>query len=114
MADFKAIETYLQEHLDESITELSRLAAQPSVGAQNLGLKECAALVADMLKARGFESPYLKAFVVARINHLRFVKEKHPDFDASIERILGAAKRFNVANIRPDQIARSGGAPEES
>jgi ParB family chromosome partitioning protein len=63
------------------------------------------------LKEKGLESPYLKAFVVARINHLRFVKEKHPDFDDTIEKILGAARRFNVANVKADQVARSGGAP---
>ncbi|HRN54217.1 MAG TPA: ParB N-terminal domain-containing protein, partial [Gemmatimonadaceae bacterium] len=63
------------------------------------------------LKARGLESPYLKAFVVARINHLRFVKDKHPDFDGTIDKILGAARRFNAANVKADQVARSGGAP---
>ncbi|MBA3852858.1 MAG: chromosome partitioning protein ParB [Gemmatimonas sp.] len=63
------------------------------------------------LKARGLESPYLKAFVVARINHLRFVKDKHPDFDSTLDKILGAARRFNAANIKADQIARSGGPP---
>ena len=55
MADYRKIDTYLESHLDDSIAELSRLVSQPSVGAQNLGLKECAALVGDMLKARGFE-----------------------------------------------------------
>jgi ParB family chromosome partitioning protein len=64
------------------------------------------------LKERGLESPYLKAFVVARINHLRWVKEKHPDFDENIEKILGAARRFNPGNVRADQVVRSGGAPE--
>ena len=48
------IDTYLEQHMDDSIAELSRLAAQPSVAAQNWGLAECAALVADMLKKRGF------------------------------------------------------------
>ncbi len=64
------------------------------------------------LKERGLESPYLKAFVVARINHLRWVKDKHPDFDENIEKILGAARRFNPGNVRADQVVRSGGAPE--
>jgi ParB family chromosome partitioning protein len=63
------------------------------------------------LKERGLESPYLKAFVVARINHLRFVKDKHPDFDSTIDKILGAARRFNATNVKADQVARSGGAP---
>lgn len=63
------------------------------------------------LKERGLESPYLKAFVVARINHLRFVKEKHPDFDDSVDRILAAARRFNPSNVKADQVVRSGGPP---
>jgi acetylornithine deacetylase/succinyl-diaminopimelate desuccinylase-like protein len=45
---------YLESHLDESISELSRLCAQPSVAAQNWGMRECAALVAEMLQKRGF------------------------------------------------------------
>ncbi len=63
------------------------------------------------LKEKGLESPYLKAFVVSRINFLRFVKEKHPDFDSTIEKLLNSAKKFNVGNVKADQVARSGGAP---
>ena len=54
MPDFKQLDAYLDSHLDESIAELSKLVAQPSVGAQNLGIKECASLVAEMLCKRGF------------------------------------------------------------
>lgn len=54
MAEYSKVDAYLESHLDESITELSRLVAQPSVGAQNWGLQECAALVAEMLQKRGF------------------------------------------------------------
>jgi len=52
---YDKIDAYLEKNLDKSLAELSRLVAQPSVGAQNLGLKECAALVGEMLKRRGFE-----------------------------------------------------------
>ncbi len=55
MADYSKIDEYLEHNLDRSIAELSKLVAQPSVGAQNLGLKECAALVGQMLQARGFK-----------------------------------------------------------
>lgn len=50
----KKIDQYLETHLDQSIAELSRLCAQPSVAAQNLGLTECANLVGEMLRQRGF------------------------------------------------------------
>jgi acetylornithine deacetylase/succinyl-diaminopimelate desuccinylase-like protein len=55
MSDYNKIDSYLEKNLDKSIIELSKLVAQPSVGAQNWGLKECAALVGDMLKARNFD-----------------------------------------------------------
>jgi acetylornithine deacetylase/succinyl-diaminopimelate desuccinylase-like protein len=55
MAEYRKVDAYLQDNLDKSIDELSRLVAQPSVGAQNLGMKECAALVATMLRNRGFD-----------------------------------------------------------
>lgn len=54
MSDIQAIDQYLESNLDQSIQELSRLCAQPSVAAQKWGMDECAALVGDMLAARGF------------------------------------------------------------
>jgi acetylornithine deacetylase/succinyl-diaminopimelate desuccinylase-like protein len=56
MKNYAAIDRYLTDHLDESIAELSRLCAQPSVSAQNWGLGECAELTASMLRQRGFET----------------------------------------------------------
>jgi acetylornithine deacetylase/succinyl-diaminopimelate desuccinylase-like protein len=55
MRDYKAFDVYLEANLTRSIEELKQLAAQPSVGAQNLGMRECANLVGQMLRARGFE-----------------------------------------------------------
>ncbi len=58
-AAYAAIDAYLQAHLDESIAELSRLCAQPSVSAQNWGLNECAQLTASLLAQRGFRTEIL-------------------------------------------------------
>lgn len=55
MSAYTEVDAYLEQNLAKSLAELSRLVAQPSVGAQNLGLRECAALVGEMLKGRGFE-----------------------------------------------------------
>jgi acetylornithine deacetylase/succinyl-diaminopimelate desuccinylase-like protein len=55
MPDYRKIDAYLDANLEGSVAELSRLVAQPSVGAQNLGLKECAALVSELLESRGFK-----------------------------------------------------------
>ena len=56
MTDYTNLDTYLDSHLDGSIEELKRFVAQPSVGAQNWGMQECAALVAEMLLKRGFSA----------------------------------------------------------
>src|SRR5213594_3591443 len=69
----------------------------------------------EALKARGLTSPYLKSFVVARINPIRFrPKEAAPlSFDESFERMTKAAAKLNPDTIAIDDLARSGGALDE-
>src|SRR5574342_682301 len=69
----------------------------------------------EALKAKGLTSPYLKSFVVARINPIRFrPKDAAPlSFDEVIDRMTKAAEKLNVEKIKIDDLARSGGAPEE-
>ena len=55
MEDYTQIKEYLETNLDRSLGELATLCAQPSIAAQNLGMQECAQLVAEMLKARDFK-----------------------------------------------------------
>ncbi|HEY46013.1 MAG: peptidase M20 [Anaerolineae bacterium SM23_ 63] len=55
MTDIKAVDAAIQGRTDQSLEELSRLCAQPSIAAQGLGMEPCAELVKEMLAARGFE-----------------------------------------------------------
>jgi len=82
-------------------------------GAKLLQLDEAVNQAVSALKAKGFESPYLKAFVVARINPIRFQRGAKAEFDETIDKMLAAAKRFDAAKIKLDQLARTGGAPAE-
>ena len=65
------------------------------------------------LKGRGLESPYLKAFVVARINPLRFQRKPTADFDETIDKMLASARKFDASKVKTDQVARTGGPPSE-
>ena len=65
------------------------------------------------LKERGFESPYLRAFVVARINPLRFQRGAKAEFDETIDKMLASAKKFKAESVKPEHLARAGGASEE-
>jgi ParB family chromosome partitioning protein len=65
------------------------------------------------LKERGFESPYLRPFVIARINPIRF-KRGAADADEVIDTMLASARKFDAGRVRADQVAKAGGAPEEA
>ena len=54
MSNYDKVDAYIDKNLDQSLDELKRYASQPSISAQNIGLKECAQLVKGMLEKRGF------------------------------------------------------------
>ncbi len=78
-----------------------------------LELDERVAEVVKKLKAKGFVSPYLKTFVVARSNPLRFMKEP-PQLEDLLKTIRGKVERFNVDKIRQEDIVASGGAADDA
>ena len=53
---FQEIDRYLHEHVDGWMAELSELCAVPSVSARHEGIDECAALVTELLRRRGFDA----------------------------------------------------------
>ena len=87
------------------------LATRRERAERVLELNELVNEAVKTMKERGLESPYLKAFVVARINPLRFQRKPTADFDETIDKMLGSARRFDPGKIRADQVARSGGPP---
>ena len=85
-----------------------------TLAARLLALDDAVVRAVAALKERGMESPYLKAFVVARLNPLRFHKGEPPPLPKVLDRMEGAAQRFDDGKIRSDQVAGAGGAPDES
>jgi ParB family chromosome partitioning protein len=70
----------------------------------------------EVLKAKGLTSPYLKSFVVARVNPLRFRPKDAPplSFDDALDRMIDAANKLKTDKIKMDDLAKSGGPPDES
>jgi ParB family transcriptional regulator, chromosome partitioning protein len=66
------------------------------------------------LKARGFSSPYLRNFVVARTNPLRFIKGEPPPLEELLPSMAKRARGIDAAKIKSEDLARAGGAPEAS
>jgi ParB family transcriptional regulator, chromosome partitioning protein len=67
----------------------------------------------ERFKEKGLTSPYLKSFVVARINPLRFIKGEPPPLDELMATMTKRAKGLDPGKVRPEDLARSGGAPDE-
>ncbi len=75
---------------------------------------EVASVVAA-LKAKGFDSPYLKNYVVARVNFLRFKKDTSDlDFHETIEELITKTKKIDPGTVKKEDLAKMGGAPAES
>jgi ParB family transcriptional regulator, chromosome partitioning protein len=66
------------------------------------------------LKARGFTSPYLRNFVVARTNPLRFIKGDVPPLEELLPSMAKRARGMDVGKIKSEDLARASGAPEGS
>jgi len=78
-----------------------------------LELDERVAAVIARLKARGFVSPYLRAFVIARINPLRWIKGEPPPLDEVLKTMRERAGKFNADKVKQEDLAGASGAPDE-
>ncbi|HEX9703721.1 MAG TPA: ParB N-terminal domain-containing protein [Gemmatimonadales bacterium] len=103
----KRIEGFLSQKLSQALERRRERAARL------LELDEAVAQAVAGLKARGFQSPYLKAFVVARLNPLRFKRGAKAEFDETIDKMIAGAKKFDAGKVKADQVASAGGPPEE-
>jgi ParB family chromosome partitioning protein len=103
----RRIESFLAHKLSKT------LAIRKERADKLIALDEAVNDAVKVMKARGFESPYLKAFVVARINPLRFRRGAKAEFDETIDKMLAAALKFDASKVKADQVASAGGASEE-
>lgn len=103
----RRLETFTEEPLRAAVKEHERRASMV------LDLEEKVAAVVKKLKERGLVSPYLRAFVVARINPLRWIKGEPPSLEDVLKTMRERVTRFNVEKIRPQDLAGAGGPPDE-
>jgi ParB family chromosome partitioning protein len=102
----KRVDAFLPERLSRALAERERRADVV------LAFDDAVTEAVARLKERGFDSPYLKAFVVARVNPLRFMKGEAPPFDDLFAQMAKRARGMDPAKVKSEDVARSGGAPE--
>src|SRR5215831_3875567 len=76
--------------------------------AMVLDLEQKVAAAVQKLKERGLVSPYLRSFVVARINPLRWMKEE-PGIEEVLRIMRERAAKFNVERIKREDLAAAAG-----
>ncbi len=103
----RRVDAFLDEPLPKALATRQRRAGDL------LALDDAVATAVAELKERGFESPYLKAFVVARVNPIRFHKGAAAGYEETIAKMLSAAKRFDASKVRAEQLAAASGPPED-
>ncbi|HZT37810.1 MAG TPA: ParB N-terminal domain-containing protein [Bryobacteraceae bacterium] len=80
-----------------------------------LKLEEHVAALIARLKERGLHSPYLRSFVVARINPLRWAKSgNEPAPEMVLRTMIDRAAKFNVEKVRQQDLVGAYGAPDEA
>jgi len=99
----RRIDDFLDEPMAKALKERERR------GNKVLALDDAVGKVVEALKAKGLTSPYLKAFVVARINHIRFSKATEFDFDDVMDKMTASAKKFNTEKVKQEDVAKAGG-----
>ncbi len=76
-------------------------------------LEEKVADIVKRLRDKGLTSPYLRPFVVARINPLRFSKSEPPPIDEVLTAMRDKAAKFNVDKVRQQDLMGASGPPPE-
>lgn len=105
----KRVDQFMKQPLHVAL-EVRQARSKAVLGLDDLVLQQV-----ETLKAKGITSPYLKSFVVARVNPIRFrPKDAQPlSFDEALDQMTKAAAKFNPEKIKMEDLARSGGAPAE-
>src|SRR6516164_3694444 len=103
----RRLESFSEETLRSALKEHEKAATLV------LDLEEKVAAAVKKLKERGLVSPYLRAFVIARINPLRWIKDEPPPLEDVLKTMRERAAKFNVDKIKQQDLAGAAGPPDE-
>jgi ParB family transcriptional regulator, chromosome partitioning protein len=103
----RRIDDFLDTPLPKAVTERERRAKLV------LAIDDRVTAIVEKLKARGLTSPYLRPFVAARVNPIRFSKATSFDFDEVMEKMTASAGKFNIDRVKPEEVTRAAGPPSD-
>jgi len=92
-------------------TLAASLREREGFASRLLEIEAQAKRIIQMLQKRGFKSPYLRNYIVARINPVRFHKSKKGDsrppmpLAQALTRMAAAAKSFKIESVSNAELA---------
>ena len=101
----RKVDRFSSKTLPQSLREREGWAARL------LGIDQDVKRIIAELTDRGFRSPYLRNYVVARINPVRFHRAKKDDtkppmkLGAALTRMAASARKFDTHSVRPGELA---------
>lgn len=104
----RRVETFTEAPIGEAIAQHEKLAAL------TLEVETSVAAAVAKLREKGLVSPYLRSFVVARVNPLRWIQGELPPAEKVLTTMRDRAAKFNAEKVRQEDLARmGGGVPDE-
>jgi len=90
------------------------IATHTKLADLTLEVEEKVAAAIVKLREKGLMSPYLRSFVVARINPLKWIQGEPPAAEQVLATMRDKAAKFNPEKVRQEDLARmGGGVPDE-
>ena len=101
------------EHFSDEPLRIA-LASHEKLAGAVVELEGMVSAAVAKLKERGLTSPYLRSFVVARINPLRWIKGDPPPAEKVIAQMRERVGKFDAGRVKQEDLAKmGGGVPDE-
>jgi ParB family chromosome partitioning protein len=103
----RRVEVFVDDPIAEAIKHHESLATL------TLEVEANVSAAVQKLRDKGLVSPYLRSFVVARVNPLRWHAGEPPPAEEVLRTMRDRAARFNIEKVRQEDRARAGGVADE-
>jgi ParB family transcriptional regulator, chromosome partitioning protein len=104
----RRVESFVDAPIGEAVHHHEKLAVL------TLEVEEKVSAAIVKLKEKGLVSPYLRSFVVARINPLRWIQGELPSAEKVLTQMRDRAAKFDAGKIKQDDLSKmGGGVPDE-
>ncbi len=104
----RKVDPLLDSPVTDALARREKLAEKLLVADDHVGK------IVEALKAKGMKSPYLRPFVVARVNPVRWASEVKIGVDEALDQTIANLERFNVEGVKEQDLAKVGGPPPEA